>query len=186
MKGTTTSRMRSRGINTLIGNGWLREPPRPIARGWGDARGRSAMRKCMFLQVPTELRQLMPQVSPAAMPLAGVGAPLPPRPAPDYSAPVRRNPEKFVRQMPATPQVPARLQPAVHAELRAAGVPLQAWWEDPIAIGSLLIIVPPIGLAALWSSQRYSSDARWALTLMTALMMCLMTAVTVAVAVLRG
>jgi hypothetical protein len=186
MKGTTTSRMRSRGIKTLIGNGWLREPARPLARGWGDPRGRSAMRKCMFLQVPTELRHMMPQVSPAAMLPLPAPAP-PPRPAPDLSAPVRRNPEKFVRQMQAVPQGPARLQPTVASAQRGlAAVPLQAWWEDPIAIGSLLLLMPPIGLAALWSSQRYSSDARWALTIMTALMMCLMTAIVLAVAIVRA
>ena len=51
----------------------------------------------------------------------------------------------------------------------------------PVALGSLLILVPPIGLAAVWSSKRYSSDARWALTVMTALTMCLMSAVAIAV-----
>ena len=56
-----------------------------------------------------------------------------------------------------------------------------AWWEDPVALGSLLILVPPVGLAAVWSSKRYSSDARWALTIMTGLTMCLMTAITIAV-----
>lgn len=56
-----------------------------------------------------------------------------------------------------------------------------AWWEDPVALGSLLILVPPIGLAAVWRSKRYSSDARWALTVMTALTMCLVTAVAIAI-----
>jgi hypothetical protein len=51
--------------------------------------------------------------------------------------------------------------------------PGRAWFEDPIALGTLLIVFPPIGLAALWSSKRYSNDARWALTVMTALMLCL-------------
>jgi hypothetical protein len=62
----------------------------------------------------------------------------------------------------------------------AAGKGPQPWWEDPVALGSLLILVPPIGLAAVWSSKRYSSDARWALTVMTGLMMCLMSAIVIA------
>ena len=56
-----------------------------------------------------------------------------------------------------------------------------AWYEDPVALGSLLIMFPPIGLAALWTSKRYSNDARWALTVMTALTMCLMSALLIAV-----
>ena len=59
--------------------------------------------------------------------------------------------------------------------------PPQAWWEDLVAVGSLRILVPPIGLAAAWASKRDSSDARWALTGMTALTMCLMIAVLIAV-----
>ena len=62
----------------------------------------------------------------------------------------------------------------------------QAWYEDPIALGTLLIMFPPIGLAALWSSKRYSSDARWALTVMTALVLCLGAAVTIAIVALRS
>jgi hypothetical protein len=54
------------------------------------------------------------------------------------------------------------------------------WFEDPIAIGTLLIMLPPIGLAAVWTSKRYSNDARWALTVVTGLMMCLGGAIAVA------
>jgi hypothetical protein len=64
-----------------------------------------------------------------------------------------------------------------------ANAPARSWYEDPVALGTLLIIFPPIGLAALWSSKRYSNDARWALTVMTALMMCLGAAIAVALAV---
>lgn len=62
----------------------------------------------------------------------------------------------------------------------------ESWFEDPIALGTLLIMFPPIGLAALWSSKRYSNDARWALTVMTALTMCLAAAIVVAVVALRS
>ena len=56
----------------------------------------------------------------------------------------------------------------------------RTWYEDPIAIGTLLILAPPIGLAIVWSSKRYASDARWALTIMTGLTMFLVAAVFVA------
>ena len=62
----------------------------------------------------------------------------------------------------------------------------QAWYEDPVALGTLLLMVPPIGLAALWSSKRYSNDARWALTVMTGLTLCLGAAVAIAVLALRA
>ena len=42
-----------------------------------------------------------------------------------------------------------------------------------------------VGLAAVWMSKRYSNDARWALTVMTALTMCLMSAVVIAALVMR-
>jgi hypothetical protein len=67
----------------------------------------------------------------------------------------------------------------------AASRHVAAWWEDPVALGSLLILVPPIGLAAVWSSKRYSTDARWALTVMTALTMCLVGAVVLAALPMR-
>ena len=205
---TPTPRNRSssnRGINTLIGNGWLRESPRAreAAAGWGwNARSKSALRKCMFLPVPDELRHLAPQVFQAAM------APRPPQPAPAPRAPEpeivphRHDGRKDARQFPAfLPHANAhanaqadananQLQNAYKAArdqalAAAAGKTPRAWWEDPIALGSLLILAPPIGLAAVWSSKRYSSDARWALTVMTGLAMCLMTAVVIAALVVR-
>ena len=190
MRHTPRPQRSSRGIGTLIGNGWLRESPRgPAAGGWGnwDARSKSALRKCMFMPLPDEIRRLMPPVSPAAMP------PHPPRPpAPEIVA-SRRNPAKDVREFPAyvpgrviDPRAVAQQAHALHvqnaqrAAAAAVGKPPAAWWEDPVAHGSLLILVPPIGLAAVWACKRYSSDARWALTVMTALTMCLMSAILIA------
>jgi hypothetical protein len=49
-----------------------------------------------------------------------------------------------------------------------------------VAVGALLFLLPPVGLAAVWGSKRYSSDARWALTVMTALGMCLVSAIAIA------
>ena len=57
-----------------------------------------------------------------------------------------------------------------------------AWYEAPAADGSLLVMCPPIGLAVLRTSKRYSTDSRWALTIMTALTLCLAPAVVVVLA----
>lgn len=173
-----------RGIGTLIGNGWLHEAPKNYwPRGW-DIRGRSALRKCMFLPVPPGFEKVGPAVSPAAAPRArAADAPI---------VPHRRDPAKDVRLLPAVSveDVHAAKKRALYAaekaKLLAKPAPQQAWYEDPIALGTLLIFAPPIGLAALWSSKRYSGDARWALTIMTALTLCLGTAVTVSVLALRG
>ena len=107
--------------------------------------------------------------------------------------PHRRDPRKDAREFAAfvpgsivDPRLVAQQAHALHvqnaqrAAMAAATKTPAAWWEDPVALGSLLILVPPVGLAAVWSSKRYSSDARWALTVMTALTMCLMTAVVIA------
>ena len=193
---------RSRGFGTLIGNGWLREPAKdPFPGAKWDVRGRSALRKCMFMPVPEQLRAMFPPVSSSAV------APLPvyrPELAADivpYPSDRRRDVRQFAAVAPADlrravvdPRVVAQQARALHlqdaqkaAMAAAAGHPnaaratAAAWWEDPVALGSLLILVPPVGLAAVWSSKRYSSDARWALTVMTALTMCLMSAVLIAV-----
>ena len=177
------------GIGTLIGNGWLRESPRerPVEVQKWRARSKSFLRKCMFMPVPEEVRRLIPQISQAALlPRA------PARPEPEI-VPHRRDPRKDVREFAA--YVPGQVDPYAHAAqaramqvqnaqraaVAAAMAPAQAWWEDPVALGSLLILVPPVGLAAVWASKRYSNDARWALTVMTALTMCLMSAVLIAV-----
>lgn len=188
----------SRGIGTLIGNGWLRESPRvPSSPHWPgkwDVRGKSALRKCMFMPVPDEVRHMMGPVSPAAM------QPYPPRPAQPEPEIIlhRRNPQKDAREFPAyvpggaiDPRAAAAHARAMHvhdaqrAAAHAAEKAPAQWWEDPVALGSLLILFPPVGLAAVWASKRYSSDARWALTVMTALTMCLMSAILIAALAMR-
>jgi len=153
----------------LIGNGWLRESPRAAALA--EIRSRSALRKCMFLQVPPELKALAPIVTPA------------------HAPPRRKEPLPEPEFRPSDPGKHARMFPAVLPKKQKAATPKQepsrAWWEDPVAVGSLLILLPPVGLAAVWRSRAYSSDARWALTVMTALTMCLMSAVVIAVLALR-
>ena len=194
----------SRGIGTLIGNGWLRESPRErdAPAGWGwNARSKSALRKCMFMPVPEEIRRLVPQISQAALPPQPARVA---RPEPEI-VPHRRDPRKDAREFPAyppqgqrgavDPRLAAQQAHAIHVQnaqklaqqeaLAAARGAAQQWWEDPVALGSLLILVPPVGLAAVWSSKRYSNDARWALTVMTALMMCLVSAIFIAALVLH-
>lgn len=205
MRNTPRQMMRSgRGIGTLIGNGFLRESPRnAVPNDKWDVRSRSALRKCMFMPVPQGLAHLFPPPSPQVS-----GAALPPRRPATPDRPVRaaadevyrrHDARKNAREFPAFPPAlvagPAGAARGAGDELRraaqkaaveAAGSPRGArgaagWWEDPVALGSLLILLPPVGLAAVWSSKRYSSDARWALTVMTALTMCLMTAIVIAV-----
>lgn len=197
MRDTPRQLRAGRGIGTLIGNGWLREssPRNAFGARWGDVRSRSALRKCMYLPVPEELRALAPpQVSPAALPPPQPRAARPAEPI----VPHRHDPARDAREFPAFPprgdlalarQAYAAMKPASPArppvQVAAAAPSQRAWWEDPIALGSLLILCPPIGLAAVWMSKRYSNDARWALTVMTALTMCLMSAVVIAALVMR-
>jgi hypothetical protein len=114
---------------------------------------------------------------------------------PPMMLPHRHNPAKDARLFPAisTDDIYAAKKRALYAAEKAkllgkAAPPstAAAWYEDPIALGSLLIMLPPIGLAALWSSKRYSNDARWALTVMTALTLCLGAAIAIAVIALRA
>jgi len=176
-----------RGNSTLIGNGWLHESPKNVwPRGW-DVRGRSALRKCMFLPIPPGVSELAPSGD-VAPPVA---IPPPSKPKEDLLVAHRRDPAKDARMFAAISpdDVYAAKRRELYANEKAKllgkAPPRQAWYEDPIALGTLLIMFPPIGLAALWSSKRYSSDARWALTVMTALVLCLGAAVTIAIIALR-
>jgi hypothetical protein len=189
MRQTPRSMARARGFGTLIGNGWLRESPRdPFPGPKWDMRGKSALRKCVFMPVPEQLRGLFPQVSSSAVP-PPVYRPAPAADMVPHRRDVRKDAREFAAFVPGSVVDPRAVAQQAHAQhvqnaqraaMAAVGKTPQAWWEDPVALGSLLILVPPVGLAAVWSSKRYSSDARWALTVMTALTMCLMTAVVIA------
>lgn len=158
---------------------------------WPDIRRQSQLKKCMIFDMPPGMRP--PAVSPAAMPLGPV-QPVP-RPyqhlVPQVPQEPQRRPANDVRFFPAVSpaDVHAARRHALHQEERnklLGKVPAaRAWYDDPVALGTALIFFPPIGLAALWSSKRYSSDARWALTLMTALTLCLGAVVTIVVLALR-
>ena len=163
-----------RGIGTLIGNGWLRESPRNvIPRDW-DVKSRSALRKCMFMQMPPHLQELAKALPPPGPPPV---APWPKKADEPIKAHAR-NPEKDARMMKAVRPAALRAKAEAYADGRA-------WWEDPIAIGTLLILAPPIGLACVWRSAHYSNDARWALTIMSALMTCFAGGILLAVLFIR-
>jgi hypothetical protein len=148
----------------------------------------------MFLPVPDELRAIFPPISSAALPM-----PVYRGPAPADAVPHRRDPRHDVREFAAFDPAnvvdsgavarkareahAAEVYDARKAAMAAAGLPAHSrgpmWWEDPIALGAFLIMMPPIGVAIVWTSRRYSADARWALTIMTALTMCLITGVAI-------
>lgn len=114
----------------------------------------------MLMQMPPEVADFVAHLPPPAP------SPLPAwRPPPRAEAPIvphRRDPNRDVRAFPAVS--PEMIRARAHAPVQG-----RAWWEDPIALGSLLVVVPPIGLACVWRSKHYSSEARWALTVMSAL-----------------
>lgn len=188
-------------VRTLTGNGWLRESPRNLwPKGW-DIKSRSALRKCLFLPVPPDAADYLKGLpSPKPLPVSALA----PAGSPGRSAtpvPRRCDPKKNARAFEAiSPEQVAEAEkkklleearrvamgkrPAAVAAPAAERAP--AWWEDPIAVGTLLFLLPPVGLAAIWSSKRYSSEARWALTVMTGLAMFLFAAVIVAVTALQS
>ncbi len=168
----------SRGIGTLIGNGWLRESPRNRAPGWWDLRSKSALRKCIYMPVPRELLEALP---PGALGEPAREAPRVVAPSVPDPTPRRREARRDVQMIPAVdPDLVRRVVREQLAKDEPGG-----WWEGPVALGVLLLVMPPVGLAALWTSRRYSGDARWALTIMTALGMCLASAVAITALALR-
>jgi hypothetical protein len=185
-------------VKTLIGNGWLRESPKNLwPKGW-DIKSRSALRKCVFLPVPPEAQAFLQSLPPPKpfqpVPLVAHGK------RPDTPVPRRNDGAKNARMFAAVSpeQVAAEQKKRMLLEARRVAMgkkPLvvaadegaekpRPWYDDPIALGTLLILLPPVGLAAVWSSKRYSSDARWALTVMTGLTMFLVAAVFIAVTAL--
>jgi hypothetical protein len=164
-----------------------------------NLKSKSALRKCMFMAVPQELLRDLPPNAFGAVPRPSAVAPVAPTPARPAAegGPKRRDAGRDVRAMPAIDpdamrrRVRDEVDAARNAELARvtrvnggaahAGVGLDA----PVWLGLLLLALPPIGLAVLWSSRRYGGDARWALTIVTALGMCLAAAVAITALALR-
>lgn len=123
----------------------------------------------MFMEMPPDVAALAAQL-PARGP-APVPAPMP------AWKPVRQQHDARIAKVdPHVMRMKGAADPRAHE---------RAWWEDPIALGTLLIVVPPIGLACVWRSKHYSNDARWALTVMSALLTCFAGAVVLALLFVR-
>jgi hypothetical protein len=146
-----------------VGSGWLREAPANV---------RAMMRRCLVAPyrvvpgaplIPVSHRHRSYGSVPARHDLGPAAKPAP----------------KAVRAAPAVEA--SRARPAVVRE--ALGAVAHPWWDDPIALGALLVAAPPVGLAALWASRHYTREARWAITSMMGLMLVLATALAI---VMRG
>lgn len=176
---------------TLRGTGWLRESPRNLVPlEWLAVRGRSQLRKCLFLPALREGQKNLPAPDPAIKALD----------ADTY----RERDEAWKARTPRRPDSMrhARLFPASPLHRDEPLTPRKAWGgghdqeaerrharklakraqlerdtalSSPVVLGLLLIALPPVGLAAVWSSPRYDRDARWALTFTSALFMALAT-----------
>lgn len=83
-----------------------------------------------------------------------------------------------VEGAPFSYAAPPMSLPAVTADRKV-------WWEAPAFVGAMLLLVPPVGVAILWTSRRYGTEARIALTIMTAVTMCLVSVVMMAFALAR-
>lgn len=178
MPRSLSSRTPRPSIKTLSGNGFLRESPYNQAPAWWHVKSHAFMRRCMYLPAaPPELLAQLPRGSaPAPLPKAA------PRhvdvePGPPKARDPRRDVAIFAAVPVAAPVIGTaeRARRALEADGRRRAVQGSptATLDQPLVIGLLLFLVPPVGLAALWSSPRYTRDARWALTMTTSLAMCL-------------
>jgi hypothetical protein len=153
-------------MGTLPGFGWLREAPRPLppaprvrADKSPEERARyDALRKCMFF-------------------------PAPPLEAYRAAARVKTDPDLF---KPKLRKRGLDHEGSNRERLRQEERPKGSGWDDPLSVGVLLAVVPPVGFMLLWSSRRYSRDAKIAITsLMTVFMILATTALCTALLVVR-
>jgi hypothetical protein len=163
-------------IDTMPGFGWLREAPRPrapVAKLTAEEVVKhAALRKCIYFPA------MVPQMASASAQASARAAER-----------VRTNPDLF------RPPLRKRNTPVSADMLRRAPKPephgqpaprVGSSLEDPISVGILLAVLPPIGFMMLWGSQRYSRDAKLAITaLMTVFMVLATAAVCTALIVLR-
>jgi hypothetical protein len=161
--------------DTLRGSGFLREAPQNV---------RALMRRCMVMPHRQVLGSPVVPVTHRnrSYPSFEWSAQLP-------EAPSRSNPPAQPDTATAPgPVPPPRAEEPKRAQPRAPDAAPEAlpvvrsrpWWDDPVTIGALLIVIPPIGFAALWASRHYGKEGRWAISGMMALMLSLLTAVVVA------
>lgn len=161
---------------TLVGQGFLREAAmNRLPEAWQGAahRGRSAMRNCMFLPAwgPSDIARI--RNAPVAPPRRPHSTPRPVTARRDLARPAAGG----LLPSAVAPAAVEASRPAVIPPPPRAAARASEWWEEPLALGSLLVLLPPAGLAAVWASPRYSREARWALTAITALTMTILGAV---------
>src|SRR5438876_925130 len=90
-----------RGVSTLIGYGWLREAPKNFwPRSW-DLRGRSALKKCMFMPMSPEAQAYIASLPPPVLANPTSSAHPPPANRPPTPAFRRHDPMKNARMFPA-------------------------------------------------------------------------------------
>jgi hypothetical protein len=165
---------------TLVGSGWLREAPENV---------RAMMRRCLvvpfrhvpegrYVPVSHRMSSYAALPTPRALPAPRSNPVTPadrarPSAVPDPAA-----------LLPAPTLRPRRARASPAPDLAGGVLPgARPWWDDPIAIGGLLVVVPPVGLAALWASRCFSREGRLAITAMMGLMLSLLTALAVALSI---
>jgi hypothetical protein len=147
-------------VGTLPGFGWLREAPRPAnvalrAKVTPEQMEKhAALRKCLYF----------PAMDPATRPASFKSARAADRviTSPDLFRPPLRK-----RNTPESLRRPPYAQASTSWTSR---------FEDPVSVGILLAIVPPLGFMMLWGSPRYSRDAKMAITALMTVFMVLGTA----------
>ena len=172
-------------MTTLRGNGWLSEAPiNLVPREWLKIRGRAELAKCLFLPASPFARKASRSTQPLDADTLvdvhvgdearadwrrGERRPTPVRSTADREYVRRVAPLRHARvfQMPL---------PLAEADARRAAdvmprLPVAEPWSSPWVLGLLLVLAPPIGVAALWTSPRYDRDARWALTITSCVFM---------------
>jgi hypothetical protein len=156
-------------MGTMPGFGWLREAPRPANRppaakvSPAEVAKHAALRKCIYF----------PAMDPSMRPAATRAAER-----------VITSPDLF------RPPLRKRNTPPGSAMQRAGTASLpgpgSSSLEDPVSVGILLAVLPPVGFMMLWGSSRYSRDAKVAITaLMTVFMLLGTAALCTALLVLR-
>ncbi len=155
---------------TVPGFGWLREAPRPAYAppaakiSPAEMAKHAALRKCIYF----------PAMDPSMRPAAARAAER-----------VRTNPDLFrppLRRRNTPPEsLIERGKHGQHGSSRGS-----SRFEDPVSVGILLAVLPPVGFMMLWGSSRYSRDAKIAITaLMTVFMILGTAALCTALLVLR-
>ena len=139
------------------------QAPKPAARENRDNRELAPaslrrLNKCMFLEYDESQQRWRDALNRTGRQNAAVAL----RPRRELEA---RQPADPV--YPVLPRVEARRE---HA-LQAAQLPLIPLWENPLVIGLLLAVCPPIGVTLAWSARSVPHAGRVALTMFGAFVM---------------